>query len=73
MTMRKTSGSPSAIVTKGLTPRFGKRVAVNALDLNMSLGGVIGLVGPNESGALIIIRMLLGPIRPSAGTVEVLG
>ena len=62
-----------AIKTTGLTRRFGKLVAVDRLDLEVPAGGVVGLVGPNGSGKSTLIRMLLGLIRPSAGTAEVLG
>jgi ABC-2 type transport system ATP-binding protein len=61
------------ITTKGLTRRFGKLVAVDQLDLEVPAGGVIGLVGPNGSGKSTLIRMLLGLIRPTAGTAQVLG
>ena len=63
----------AVIHTSGLTRRFGSLVAVDALDLDLPAGGVIGLVGPNGSGKSTLIRMLLGLIRPSDGTAEVLG
>lgn len=63
----------SAIVTQGLTKRFGDLVAVDRLDLDVPEGGVVGFVGPNGSGKSTTIRMLLGLISPSAGTGEVLG
>jgi ABC-2 type transport system ATP-binding protein len=47
--------------------------AVDGLSLELPAGGVIGLVGPNGSGKSTLIRMLLGLIRPSAGSAEVLG
>jgi len=63
----------SAIITQGLTKRFGGLVAVDRLDLDVPQGGVVGFVGPNGSGKSTTIRMLLGLISPSAGTGEVLG
>jgi ABC-2 type transport system ATP-binding protein len=63
----------SAIITHGLTKRFGDCVAVDRLDLDVPQGGVVGFVGPNGSGKSTTIRMLLGLISPSDGTGEVLG
>lgn len=63
----------TAISTAGLTRRFGRLTAVNDLTLEIPDTGVIGLVGPNGSGKSTLIRMLLGLIRPTAGTAEVLG
>ena len=61
------------IHTTALTRRFGALTAVDHLSLDLPAGGVIGLVGPNGSGKSTLIRMLLGLIRPSDGTAEVLG
>lgn len=61
------------VETSGLTRRFGPLVAVDDLTLALPAGQVIGLVGPNGSGKSTLIRMLLGLIRPSAGTAEILG
>jgi ABC-2 type transport system ATP-binding protein len=62
-----------SVATHRLTRRFGPLVAVDGLELTLPTGGVIGLAGPNGSGKSTLIRMLLGLVRPSAGTAEVLG
>ncbi len=64
---------PLAIKTNGLTRRFGDLIAVDNLTFDVPLGGVVGVVGPNGSGKSTTLRMLLGLIRPSSGTAEVLG
>ena len=62
-----------AVLTFGLTKRFGKRVAVDSLDLRIPAGSITGFVGPNGAGKTTTIRMLLGLIRPSEGRGTVLG
>ena len=67
------SGGDLAIATRGLTKRFGARAAVDDLDLVVPRGSVYGFLGPNGSGKTTTIRMLLGLVRPSAGTSSLLG
>jgi ABC-2 type transport system ATP-binding protein len=62
-----------AVRTAGLTKRFGAQVAVDAIDLVVPAGAVYGFLGPNGSGKTTTIRMLLGLVTPTAGTVELLG
>jgi ABC-2 type transport system ATP-binding protein len=62
-----------AIVTRGLTKRYGSRVALSGLDLNVPRGQVYGFLGPNGSGKTTTLRLLVGLMRPNAGTIEVLG
>jgi ABC-2 type transport system ATP-binding protein len=62
-----------AVVTRGLTKRFGKRLAVDGLDLRIPACSISGFVGPNGAGKTTTIRMLLGLIRPTDGTGTVLG
>ena len=69
-----TDTTPSFVVdTDGLTRTFGRLVAVNGMTLRVPRGGVVGLVGPNGSGKSTLIRMLLGLIRPTSGSANVLG
>ncbi|MGA2756187.1 MAG: ABC transporter ATP-binding protein [Solirubrobacteraceae bacterium] len=63
----------SSVVTSGLTKRFGQRLAVNAVDIDLPAGVVSGFVGPNGAGKTTTIQLLLGLCRPTAGSAEVLG
>jgi ABC-2 type transport system ATP-binding protein len=65
--------SALAVVTTGLTKRFGERTVVDNLDLIIPTGSVCGFVGPNGAGKTTTIRMLLGLIRPSGGQGLILG
>jgi ABC-2 type transport system ATP-binding protein len=62
-----------AIEVQGLSKRFGRRDAVSALDMAVPTGVVAGFIGPNGAGKTTTLRMLLGLIRPTAGTGAVLG
>jgi len=62
-----------AIETRGLTRRFGARVAVDGLDLSVPRARVSGFLGPNGSGKSTTMRMLCGLLTPSAGEATVLG
>jgi ABC-2 type transport system ATP-binding protein len=61
------------VETRGLTKRYGSVTAVSDLDLTVRRGEVYGFLGPNGAGKTTTLRMLLGLIRPSAGTASVLG
>lgn len=58
------------IETRGLTRRFGAKLAVNDLNLQVPQAGVYGFLGPNGAGKTTAIRMLLGLIRPDSGEVR---
>lgn len=62
------------VETSSLTKRYGSRIAaVDRLSLRVRRGEVYGFVGPNGAGKTTTLRMLLGLIRPSSGTAQVLG
>ena len=63
----------AAIRTYGLTKRFGRQAAVDSLDLEVPMDTVFGFLGPNGSGKTTTIRMLLGLVGATDGTMEVLG
>jgi ABC-2 type transport system ATP-binding protein len=58
--------------TRGLTKRFGTMTAVDNLDLMVRRGEVLGFLGPNGSGKSTTISMVLGLVRPSAGSVHIM-
>jgi ABC-2 type transport system ATP-binding protein len=62
-----------AIDVHGLTKRFGQKVAVNGIDIQVPEGEVWGFLGPNGSGKTTTIRMLCGLLKPDAGSGTCLG
>jgi ABC-type multidrug transport system ATPase subunit len=61
-----------ALRASGLTKRYGRIPVVDGLDLTVERGELYGFLGPNGAGKTTTIRMALGLIHPSGGTVEVL-
>jgi ABC-2 type transport system ATP-binding protein len=68
----RSPGSTLAIETHGLSKRFGKRKAVDDLTISIPTGTIAGFVGPNGAGKTTTIRLLLGLIRPDAGSATIL-
>ena len=61
------------VATRGLVKRYGDLVAVNGVDLTVARGDVFGYLGPNGAGKTTLLRMLLGLIRPTAGSAQLFG
>jgi ABC-2 type transport system ATP-binding protein len=61
-----------AVVVRGLVKSFGRRRALDGLDLTVRAGEVHGFLGPNGAGKSTTIRVLLGMLRSDAGEVRVL-
>jgi ABC-type branched-subunit amino acid transport system ATPase component len=61
------------ILTEGLVKRYGRHPALQGLDLTVQPGEVFGYLGPNGAGKTTTIRLLLDLLRPTAGTVRLLG
>ena len=65
---------PAPIIrTRGLTKRFGDFTAVDDLSIEVTPGTIFAFLGANGSGKSTTIRMLIGLLKPTAGTVEVDG
>src|SRR5439155_17521496 len=64
---------PLAIETHGLSKHFGQRKAVDGLTISIASRTIAGFIGPNGAGKTTTIRMLLGLVRPSAGSATILG
>jgi ABC-2 type transport system ATP-binding protein len=63
----------SVIEVRGLTKRFGQVLAVDRLSFTVEAGEVVGFLGPNGAGKTTTLRMLLGLVRPDAGTATISG
>ncbi|WP_339211112.1 ABC transporter ATP-binding protein [Aeribacillus sp. FSL K6-8210] len=61
------------INTSHLTRKYGKQYAVKNVNLNVKEGSIYGFLGPNGAGKSTTIRMLLGLIKPTKGSVKIFG
>ncbi|HVB59785.1 MAG TPA: ABC transporter ATP-binding protein [Ktedonobacteraceae bacterium] len=69
----KARSSEVVLRTRNLSKRYGNRLAVNNLNLEVRRGEIFGFLGPNGAGKTTTIRMALGLITPTTGSVEILG
>jgi ABC-2 type transport system ATP-binding protein len=65
--------SPPPVEVRGLVKTYGELTAVAGVDLTINEGDVYGYLGPNGAGKTTSLRMMLGLIRPTAGTVRLFG
>jgi ABC-2 type transport system ATP-binding protein len=71
--MERTMNDERTILANSLTKRFGDFTAVDSVEFEVHRGEIFGFLGPNGSGKTTTIRMLLGLIKPTDGSAEVLG
>lgn len=62
-----------SITTNALTKEYNYKKVVNALDLKVPDGSIYGFLGPNGAGKSTTLKMLLGLVKPTGGTVQLLG
>jgi ABC-2 type transport system ATP-binding protein len=62
-----------AVELRGLTKRYGDFVALQSLDLEIPKGALFALLGPNGAGKTTTMRLLMGILKPSAGTARIGG
>ena len=70
---RTVNGAAPPIEVRGLVKRYGDITAVAGVDITVNAGDVYGYLGPNGAGKTTSLRMMLGLIRPSEGTVRLFG
>ena len=63
----------AVLATHDLGKRYGTRTVVDGLSITVERGDIYGFLGPNGAGKSTTLRMLLGLVRPSHGTVELFG
>ena len=62
-----------AVEVVSLTKLYGKVEALKGVDLLVQPGTIFGLVGPNGAGKTTLIKALVGALKPTGGTIRVLG
>ena len=67
------SGEAIPVEARDLVKRYGEIVAVDHVDLTVERGDVFGYLGPNGAGKTTSLRMMLGLIRPTEGSVQLFG
>lgn len=65
--------SDITLSVKGLRKTIGKKEIIKGLDFDLKRGEVFGFLGPNGAGKTTTIRMLVGLIKPSSGSIEIGG
>ena len=73
MSRAPSQASPPPVEVRGLVKRYGELTAVAGVDLTVHAGDVYGYLGPNGAGKTTSLRMMLGLIRPTEGTVRLFG
>ncbi len=70
---RKTVRVTAALSARGLSKRYGKTTALDAVDLKVEAGELVGLLGPNGAGKSTLVKIACGLVRPTAGEAYVAG
>ncbi len=63
----------NALSVRALSKKFGEKIAVDALDLDIRAGELYALLGPNGAGKTTTLRMVTGLLRPDSGSIRVFG
>lgn len=72
--MNSFAGGPGAVIeARGLTKRYGSKLAVDDLSFTVQQGRVTGFLGPNGAGKSSTMRLLLGLDRPDSGAATIAG
>ena len=72
--MKQQASSATLVVeTRELSKKFGDRVAVDQVDLDIPSGVCFGVLGPNGAGKTTTLRMIYGVTQPTGGTIHVFG
>ena len=64
---------PNVLQIRGLTRRFGGLTAVDRFEVDVNEGEIVSLVGPNGAGKTTVFNLISGVLRPTAGSVRLLG
>jgi ABC-2 type transport system ATP-binding protein len=71
--MQASEHAPPALATRGLTHRYGERLALDDVSFRVARSEVFGLLGPNGGGKTTLFRILSTLVRPTSGSASILG
>src|SRR5439155_11844926 len=71
--IRGSENKAPIVVIKRLAKQFGKLSAIKNLNMTINTGETYGLIGPNGSGKTTLIRMVVGLLRPTSGSIRIMG
>jgi ABC-type Mn2+/Zn2+ transport system ATPase subunit len=69
----QTADGPMAVRLVDVDAGYGDRIALEDMDLEIPVGALVAIVGPNGGGKSTLLKLIAGLLRPWSGTVEVLG
>lgn len=61
------------LTCEGLTKQYGKKTALDGIELHIGLGKIVGLLGPNGSGKTTLIKLANGLLQPTSGSIRIAG
>ncbi len=61
------------LTCEGLTKQYGKKTALDGIELHIGLGKIVGLLGPNGSGKTTLIKLANGLLQPTSGSIQIAG
>ena len=67
------AAAPLALRLAGVTKRYGSRVVLDGIDLELARGARLGLIGPAAAGKTVLLKLACGLEPPDAGDIDVLG
>ncbi|KPJ99624.1 MAG: hypothetical protein AMJ60_04455, partial [Desulfobacterales bacterium SG8_35] len=68
-----TGSAPAITEVRRLTKRFGSLTALDSLNFKVCRGDILGLLGPNGAGKTTAIHCMLGLIKPTSGSISIMG
>jgi ABC-2 type transport system ATP-binding protein len=73
ITTQRSNGTTNEIEIKDLTKAYGNVQALNGVSLSVGSGEIVGLIGPNGAGKSTLMKIVVGILRATSGTVEIAG
>jgi len=65
--------SPAALRLEEVSARYGERLVLDGLSLELEAGSVLGVIGPNGAGKSTLLKLISGLVAPSRGRIELFG